>query len=142
MGIACAAAAGTSGVASRVAGREVSEATGGQSQGSIADQLEVMTPHGRGPCVRRTNKKPWRVDAPGLSEPMRPRRMEPWSLRQESNLYLALRRRPFYPLNYGERRSRKAAIVARRCETGQKRRARASSIWVWLLEKRDAVRTL
>lgn len=25
-----------------------------------------------------------------------------WSLRQESNLYLALRRRPFYPLNYGE----------------------------------------
>ena len=25
-----------------------------------------------------------------------------WSRRQESNLYLALRRRPFYPLNYGE----------------------------------------
>jgi hypothetical protein len=25
-----------------------------------------------------------------------------WSLRQESNLYLPLRRRPFYPLNYGE----------------------------------------
>ncbi len=25
----------------------------------------------------------------------------PWSPRQESNLYLALRRRPFYPLNYG-----------------------------------------
>lgn len=25
-----------------------------------------------------------------------------WSPRQESNLYLALRRRPFYPLNYGE----------------------------------------
>jgi hypothetical protein len=25
----------------------------------------------------------------------------PWRLRQESNLYLALRRRPFYPLNYG-----------------------------------------
>jgi hypothetical protein len=24
-----------------------------------------------------------------------------WSLRQESNLYLALRRRSFYPLNYG-----------------------------------------
>jgi hypothetical protein len=24
-----------------------------------------------------------------------------WSLRQESNLYLPLRRRPFYPLNYG-----------------------------------------
>ncbi len=30
-----------------------------------------------------------------------------WSPRQESNLYLALRRRLFYPLNYGER------IVAR-----------------------------
>lgn len=26
-----------------------------------------------------------------------------WSPRQESNLYLALRRRLFYPLNYGER---------------------------------------
>ena len=25
-----------------------------------------------------------------------------WSPRQESNLYLPLRRRPFYPLNYGE----------------------------------------
>lgn len=25
-----------------------------------------------------------------------------WSPRQESNLYLALRRRLFYPLNYGE----------------------------------------
>ncbi|SOY47038.1 protein of unknown function [Cupriavidus taiwanensis] len=25
-----------------------------------------------------------------------------WSRRQESNLYLALRRRSFYPLNYGE----------------------------------------
>ena len=27
-----------------------------------------------------------------------------WPLRQESNLYLALRRHLFYPLNYGERR--------------------------------------
>ncbi len=27
-----------------------------------------------------------------------------WSPRQESNLYLPLRRRPFYPLNYGEHR--------------------------------------
>ena len=26
----------------------------------------------------------------------------PWSPRQESNLYLALRRHSFYPLNYGE----------------------------------------
>jgi hypothetical protein len=25
-----------------------------------------------------------------------------WSRRQESNLYLSLRRTPFYPLNYGE----------------------------------------
>ena len=32
-----------------------------------------------------------------------------WCLRQESNLYLALRRRPFYPLNYGG----VAAIVGR-----------------------------
>ncbi|CAN0646366.1 hypothetical protein BCEP27_70152 [Burkholderia cepacia] len=29
-----------------------------------------------------------------------------WSPRQESNLYLALRRRLFYPLNYGERHVR------------------------------------
>lgn len=67
-----------------------------------------------------------------------------WSPRQESNLYLALRRRPFYPLNYGESRSRGAretAIVARRDGAGQKRRASASSTWVWLLEKREAVRT-
>lgn len=28
-----------------------------------------------------------------------------WSRRQESNLYLPLRRRPFYPLNYGEGRA-------------------------------------
>ncbi|CAM2187763.1 hypothetical protein BC2230_50441 [Burkholderia cepacia] len=35
------------------------------------------------------------------------RRWEPsWSPRQESNLYLALRRRLFYPLNYGERHVR------------------------------------
>jgi hypothetical protein len=27
-----------------------------------------------------------------------------WSRRQESNLYLALRRHSFYPLNYGETR--------------------------------------
>ena len=31
--------------------------------------------------------------------------MLPWSLRQESNLYLPLRRRPFYPLNYGGMRA-------------------------------------
>ena len=28
--------------------------------------------------------------------------IETWSRRQESNLYLALRRHSFYPLNYGE----------------------------------------
>lgn len=32
---------------------------------------------------------------------------EVWSRRQESNLYLALRRHSFYPLNYGETRVRK-----------------------------------
>ncbi len=30
-----------------------------------------------------------------------------WSRRQESNLYLPLRRRPFYPLNYDERGAKK-----------------------------------
>ena len=34
-----------------------------------------------------------------------------WSRRQESNLYLPLRRRPFYPLNYGERAARILACV-------------------------------
>lgn len=29
-----------------------------------------------------------------------------WSPRQESNLYLALRRRSFYPLNYEEKGNR------------------------------------
>src|SRR5438445_13035439 len=29
-----------------------------------------------------------------------------WSLRQESNLYLPLRRRPFYPLDYGGKATR------------------------------------
>ena len=34
------------------------------------------------------------------------RKIARWSRRQESNLYLPLRRRPFYPLNYGEAASR------------------------------------
>jgi Mg2+-importing ATPase len=34
-----------------------------------------------------------------------------WSHRQESNLYLALRRRPFYPLNYGGKCYRPEAIT-------------------------------
>ena len=34
----------------------------------------------------------------------------PESRRQESNLYLSLRRRPFYPLNYGERVSAASAF--------------------------------
>ena len=34
-----------------------------------------------------------------------------WSLRQESNLYLALRRRPFYPLNYEERQQQKTKKI-------------------------------
>ena len=35
-----------------------------------------------------------------------------WSPRQESNLYLALRRRPFYPLNYEEIQARIVAAAA------------------------------
>jgi hypothetical protein len=37
---------------------------------------------------------------------IRPRVWLGWSRRQESNLYLALRRHSFYPLNYGEQRER------------------------------------
>lgn len=37
-----------------------------------------------------------------------------WSPRQESNLYLALRRRPFYPLNYGETQARYSILRASR----------------------------
>ena len=33
-----------------------------------------------------------------------------WSRRQESNLYLALRRHSFYPLNYGEGAGQRAAF--------------------------------
>ncbi len=36
-----------------------------------------------------------------------------WSRRQESNLYLALRRRPFYPLNYGEGWARASCAIQR-----------------------------
>ncbi|CAG9215570.1 hypothetical protein BCAR13_310046 [Paraburkholderia caribensis] len=36
-----------------------------------------------------------------------------WSPRQESNLYLALRRHLFYPLNYGEGRRRAQSIANR-----------------------------
>jgi hypothetical protein len=40
---------------------------------------------------------PWHGGLPRVDRSAR------WSRRQESNLYLPLRRRPFYPLNYGER---------------------------------------
>ena len=51
-----------------------------------------------------------------------------WSRRQESNLYLPLRRRPFYPLNYGERdacraNSRHAAGSSSLPPQARKRRA-------------------
>src|SRR5260221_55147 len=42
-----------------------------------------------------------------------------WSLRQESNLYLALRRRPFYPLNYGEEQT--AIVNPRRTRPAHRR---------------------
>ena len=38
-----------------------------------------------------------------------------WSRRQESNLYLPLRRRPFYPLNYGEQGGAASAGNSRMC---------------------------
>ena len=37
----------------------------------------------------------------GAAREVAPAKVAGWSHRQESNLYLALRRRPFYPLNYG-----------------------------------------
>jgi hypothetical protein len=48
--------------------------------------------------------------------------LQVWSRRQESNLYLPLRRRPFYPLNYGERAAR---ILA--CGSGASGRSSAGS---------------
>jgi hypothetical protein len=39
-----------------------------------------------------------------------------WSPRQESNLYLALRRRSFYPLNYGGMLGFSHAVCTRRCD--------------------------
>ena len=44
-----------------------------------------------------------------------------WCLRQESNLYLALRRRSFYPLNYGGR-LRFAAEFSHATQAGLARR--------------------
>src|SRR5436190_9244469 len=55
-----------------------------------------------------------RAGSPGLLQPY------PWSRRQESNLYLPLRRRPFYPLNYGERGAESMASIPK---VGTKRRA-------------------
>ncbi len=47
-----------------------------------------------------------------LSAPKAAPALDVWSPRQESNLYLPLRRRPFYPLNYGERVGIVPATVA------------------------------
>lgn len=44
----------------------------------------------------------WRGMSMWLSQTLTQEVQRPWSRRQESNLYLPLRRRPFYPLNYGE----------------------------------------
>ncbi len=38
-----------------------------------------------------------------------------WSPRQESNLYLTLRRHPFYPLNYEERVLEALIVVGGLC---------------------------
>ena len=51
---------------------------------------------------RQTTKNPQCVEACGFWGVLRLSESMLWSLRQESNLYLTLRRRPFYPLNYGE----------------------------------------
>ena len=45
-------------------------------------------------------------DSPRTTDSHRVAKHFSWCLRQESNLYLALRRRLFYPLNYGGLRSR------------------------------------
>ncbi len=53
-----------------------------------------------------------------------------WCLRQESNLYLPLRRRPFYPLNYGgeARRQFKAPrLDAQRADTDARNQRGAPS---------------
>ncbi len=59
-----------------------------------------------------------KLDFPGLCERWR---MMTWRLRQESNLYLALRRRSFYPLNYGGR-LRFAAEFSHATQAGLARR--------------------
>ncbi len=57
-----------------------------------------------GPAAFRPRKQKARLqnEAAGFVDFSGPRRKRRWSRRQESNLYLPLRRRPFYPLNYGE----------------------------------------
>jgi hypothetical protein len=51
-----------------------------------------------------TTKPRHHWDARGFSDKLGFRETLMWSRRQESNLYLALRRHLFYPLNYGETR--------------------------------------
>lgn len=55
-----------------------------------------------GLIVQRSSKKPRRTTAERGFCVGRNARDRRWSPRQESNLYLALRRHLFYPLNYGE----------------------------------------
>ncbi len=55
-----------------------------------------------------------------------------WSRRQESNLYLPLRRRPFYPLNYGEQVARDDREAARSLRPRVKRPARAAYSFIRL----------
>lgn len=55
-----------------------------------------------GRSKQRSSKKPRRTTGERGSCASRKARDRRWSPRQESNLYLALRRHLFYPLNYGE----------------------------------------
>ncbi len=61
---------------------------------------------GRGGCpaafCSRKQKARLQIEEAGLVDFSGPWRKHRWSPRQESNLYLPLRRRPFYPLNYEE----------------------------------------
>ena len=53
--------------------------------------------------LQRTKKTKFPYEAKKKPEGGEHFRLIIWPHRQESNLYLPLRRRPFYPLNYGGR---------------------------------------
>ena len=95
--------------------------------------FEIVGRAGRRAAVHRHSSRGASVGLPGraVALPMHcaGSAWRRWSRRQESNLYLPLRRRPFYPLNYGERGRDSGMCCPRQINSSaNSRSARSSSI--------------